>query len=128
MPDLGTIQLTIKFNIFWSNNSGLTLNLLLCPPEQDMAYAISCPRGVEISVLNHNAASLYAFTSLLPCLLATLWGWLLPTGVRWLSLNNTEKSKTLQNPIFVNFCCVASGGHIDRVGRSGLTNMKDTYM
>ena len=79
MPELGTIQLTIKFYTFFVQNSGPSLNL---------ANAMSCPRGVEVSPLNQNAASLYAFISVLPCLLVTLWAWLLPTGVRWLLLNN----------------------------------------
>ena len=82
MPDLGTIQLASKF---------YTLTLCL-------------PRGMEISPLSQNAASLYAFPPILPRLLATLWGWFLSTGVQWLSLNNeqsNEKSKILQNSTFV---------------------------
>ena len=54
MPELGTIQLTIKFYTFFVQNSGPSLNL---------ANAMSCPRGVEVSPLNQNAASLYAFIS-----------------------------------------------------------------
>ena len=123
MPDLGIIQLIIKFYTFLVQKFQASSKLAALPTWARHG----------ISPLSQNAASLYTFTSLLSYLLATLWGWLLPTGAKWLLLNNklsNEKSKILQNTTFVKFCCVASvcKRSYDSVGRSGLTNMKDTYV
>ena len=67
MPDLGTIQLQLNYTHFWPKNPvnpGFISKpaILLCQPRENMDNAMSYSKGVEISPLSQNAASLYAST------------------------------------------------------------------